>query len=157
MLTRRLKAENVQHSTTTMARSGTVSPMPWRMVKNIIETGDLVKLGRSYEQQEVYNSFRAELNTKWRSVGDYILCSKFKFPSGPSTQEGKLVAIPPVEHENQCKDSILLVPNDFPYNFEPGIQHHVLWKLGSPLSACEIEGGVDQLRRACPTITDYAT
>ncbi len=39
--------------------------------------------------------------------------------------------------------------NDFPYYFEEGIEHWVVWKLGGNISANEIENGkVEILREA---------
>lgn len=39
------------------------------------------------------------------------------------------------------KTRIVLSLNDFPYYFEEGIEHWVVWKLGGDISTIEIENG----------------
>lgn len=52
------------------------------------------------------------------------------------------------EWQNGKKDGItrtVLSLNDFPYYFEEGIEHWVVWKLGGNISTIEIENGKTEI------------
>ena len=45
------------------------------------------------------------------------------------------------------KTQIVLSLNDFPYYFEAGVEHWVVWKLGDPISTIDIENGKMEILR----------
>lgn len=120
-------------------------PIPllsWEDVKEIIQSGNLALLGRSDDQQAMYNAFRTNLKSEWDTVGDYILATKFGLSVVLNHESGKKVSV----RQEITEDRIVAAPNDFPYNFENGIHHVILWKVGSDLLAVEIEEFMEKLK-----------
>jgi hypothetical protein len=77
------------------------------------------------------------------------LHSKFGYPKRFNATTERWEAYPPTTTktttsslQQQEPTTIVLVPNDFPYNVEAGIEHWVLWKL---LGSIE-EGEVDKAK-----------
>ena len=114
--------------------------LSWPEVKKIIQDGRLDLLGRSASQQQVYRQFREQLEIEWKSVSDYILCTKLSYEE--SSHEGKRVAVRPAEVQTRT----VLLENDFPYHFEEGIHHMVLWKLGGEVLPSDIESSIQHLQ-----------
>ncbi|KAL7532493.1 hypothetical protein ACHAXR_007664 [Thalassiosira sp. AJA248-18] len=57
-------------------------PLSWPELKTIIlspNIDDLSKLARSVEQQKAYRIGRDNIKNEWKSIYDYILCTKFEF------------------------------------------------------------------------------
>lgn len=143
------------------------TPLSWPEMKSIISSPnveDLSKLARSEEQSRSYQRWRANIKDEWETIYDYLLCTKFGYDwiwtddaqvgmdSGCHTNNTKSTRLkrslkpsPPqrqqhLQHDDDaCTSSQLkLCKNDFPYYFEPGIQHWVLWKLGGRVTQNEI-------------------
>lgn len=117
-------------------------------VKEIIVSGSLEKLGRSEEQQKVYDSFYDNVIVKeWKSGGDYILANKF----GAQTEicDARRSVIRPLQG---VKSTVLLLPNDFPYHFEPNISHFILWKLNGAINIEEINAAIEDLKTNLPVL-----
>ena len=146
-----------------MERAHKSSPMGWDELFEIVRTSEhissgssnrLEELGRSTEQQSAYTSAMQTLRTKYASVGDYVLISKFglRGRSHPTSglieviREGPLstssrietsvssvvpVAVLATSHQStqpaQHAETVLAL-NDFPYYFTPDLMHFVLWK-----------------------------
>ena len=125
--------------------------LSWPEAKTIIEEGRLDLLGRSIEQQATYRAFREQIQVEWVSVSDYILCCKLQY-SETTAADGKRVAIRPTTVESP---RTVLLENDFPYNFDTGISHFVLWKIGGEVLQADIDAAVHQLR-ATYNATDTA-
>ena len=128
------------------------SRITWEELKIWIGKGDLDRLTRSEEQQLVYERFKRDLLSKWKSMLDYILCSKF--PDHFQKQcdgDGKFEAVPSIEEATQGETSFALVPNDFPYYIDDHVCHHVYWKLGGRIADQEIE---DTIRKLAPNSQD---
>jgi Protein of unknown function (DUF3605) len=130
------------------------TPFSWEELYQIIEREqNLAKLSRSVSQQKEYIIFRQEVQKSWNSIYDHILATKFGWEARLSTNdmdhnddeskhndESKLVEnnnnsqgkwkayAPPLWSSNTI--ILKLVPNDFPYYLEEGIEHWCLWKLG---------------------------
>lgn len=113
--------------------------MSFEQLRVVIRTNRLELLGRSEAAQAEYDSFVNELRLVWRGTGDYLLSSKFNLPSSTDA-DGKRFIEP-----SQRNTQLSLHKNDFPYHFEPGMEHYVLWKLGQPLEEEEIKAARDQL------------
>mmetsp|Transcript_31508 Transcript_31508/g.30074 ORF Transcript_31508/g.30074 Transcript_31508/m.30074 type:complete len:154 (-) Transcript_31508:554-1015(-) len=103
----------------------------WHETKKIIDDGLLEQLGRSAEQHEKYVCFCEQLKCEWNSVTDYIKVSKLGFEKIILSNE-KFAA------NKSSVNKVVLVVNDFSYNFEPGISHYILWKIGGILERNEI-------------------
>ena len=127
-----------------------IHPFSWSEVQQICDakTGDLSLLCRSVPEQYKYTVYRQELESKWQSLTDHILCSKFQLESRIDTATGLRHAHPslrqllqppsPSQDRNDShqadqhwanKPRLAVLSNDFPYFVEEGIAHWVLWKL----------------------------
>lgn len=101
-------------------------PVSWQQAKAIIEDGsveEMAKLGRNTDQLKVYRAFMAKVREDYASVADFIKVSVLEraVRFDPGTNKKQAVDM---EHEShQC----LWRKNDFPYNFEKGIEHWLLW------------------------------
>lgn len=113
--------------------------LTWDEVTKIIQKGELEKLGRSNEQHHEYVEFMDQIKNNYASVVDYLLISKFQFDS--ECVNGKVAAIRSPAQQGR----LLLATNDFPYNFEDGIQHFVLWKLGGAVLESEISDAISEI------------
>ena len=135
------------------------TPLSWDELRNIILVKkDLSLLARSREQTNTYRKCRATINNEWVSIYDYLLCTKFGFDwvyaednetdadvSSPKDKRKKRSNPTFQQYLQQHESSttttqpqLKLCLNDFPYYFEPGIHHYVLWKLGGVVTDDEI-------------------
>lgn len=110
------------------------SSLSWADCKEIVAKDRLELLGRSHAQHAIYHSFMANVTDKYESVADFLLESKFQLPVATDQISGKLRA----EVGGDTPDRLVLAINDFPYHYEKGIVHYVLWKIGSSLIDSEI-------------------
>ena len=125
--------------TSTMMDAG--FPMrSWCELKTILDEESLEKLGRSKEQQIEYAEFRRQLSIDWITVTDYVLVSKMNFRQ-IVLDDGKFAA----ERPQVTASRLVIVRNDFPYNFESGMEHFVLWKIGSELIKSEIDTAAQEI------------
>ena len=116
-------------------RVGQCPLLHWQEIKDIISRNKLQLLGRSPSQHESYMKFSTGIKSKWVSVVDYLLNSKFDFDSELDPNTGKLKVNRPEQYEIKT----LLTINDFPYHFADGIHHYVYWKLGSSIELTDQE------------------
>ena len=142
-----------------MARPPNEVKMTWEEVKHIITQGDLHLLGRSKDQQEVYDTFYNQTKSEWISIADFLLFSKFNYPIIIDEVTGKKS----VKRDGSMiseEEKTRLAPNDFPYYFEEGIEHYIYWKLGSNemniLTETEVEEAAIQLKSKNPSFIDHA-
>ncbi len=64
-------------------------------------------------------------------MGDFILSRDFGFATQRAGGDNaRLQAVPPAGFTH----AVVWVNNDFPYNLEAGIEHHLLWSAGGALS-----------------------
>jgi len=128
-----------------MTRSDNNVALSWNECKQIVAEDRLELLGRSDTQQSSYDEFTRGIKDKYEHVKDYLFVSKFGFEAEASPITGKLrVNILP---GSLSTDRLNLCINDFPYNYEEGIAHYVLWKLGTQLTEKEIVDAQDSLLR----------
>ncbi|KAL3903430.1 MAG: hypothetical protein SGARI_005385 [Bacillariaceae sp.] len=120
------------------------------LVQIIREEQDIPKLSRSAQQQHDYEVFRQHMKEQYASSLDYILIAKFGLEA---------VAVKNTMHENpessqrsfplqrwKAKQSLaeietpmtVLIPNDFPYYNETGVEQYVYWKTNESISEEEI-------------------
>ena len=129
-----------------------LTPFSWSELQQIIvEEQDLAKLSRSVEQEETYLRFRQELLQEYASVYDHILHSKFGYPKRLDDQTPqRWEAYPPSQQQQPPPPPppiVVLVPNDFPYHTESGIEHWVLWKLHEKVNQIDIDQAKEDLRQ----------
>ena len=117
--------------------------LSWTRAKQTVQDGRLDLLGRSAEWQEKYGTFSAELKEQWVSVSDYVLVTKLGYEEEATATGGKRAAVRPAA----VAPRTVLVENDFPYNFDDGVHHHVLWKVGGDgVNEADIQDSIQHLR-----------
>jgi hypothetical protein len=118
--------------------------LSWWQAKQTVQDGRLDLLGRSTEWQAKYRIFQAELTERWASVSDYVLVTKLGYEEkGFTNADGKRCAVRP----DSVATKTVLVENDFPYNFDDGVYHHVLWKVGGEgVNDADIADSIQHLR-----------
>lgn len=143
------------------------TPLLWSYLHSIIMSSnvdDLTKLARSEEQSKTYQRWRNVIKYEWKTIYDYILCTKFEYEwvwddrdaqvdtesnggchSNDTNRKKRSVKPLQPSQQSQLDDvgglresQLKLCINDFPYYFAPGIQHWVLWKLGGRVTSDEI-------------------
>ena len=132
-------------------------PLTWRELQSIIvEEKNLAKLSRSVKQQIEYEIYMRDLKTKWKSIYDHILVTKFGFEKLKSTDKSSGLSLweasPPL---SQIKDPRkVLVLNDFPYFTAAAIHHYVLWKIGGDVTDADIDEARQELREKLGDVVD---
>jgi hypothetical protein len=133
-------------------RYSNISSLSWKQVKDIILAGDLHLLGRSSSQQETYDRFRKQVKEEWETLSDYLFSTKLGYEKTISSSTGKYMAFKPLS----SLEKLVLLPNDFPYNFEDGIIHFILWKVGNVITDDEINDIINQEFNSGSRYSDYA-
>jgi len=126
-------------------------PLEWDELIDIIHVQqDLAKLSRSVEQQRDYEIYKRDLLQKWISVIDHVLVTKFPdvFEQRFNATMDRYYAYPPLSEAVATGDTTqkVLVENDFPYYNAIGIEHWILWKLGSRCTEEDIDEAKMQLQ-----------
>ncbi len=110
---------------------------------------NIPKMSRSEQQQHDYEVFRYHMKRQYISSVDYILISKFVVEAveamGDDENEPKMWKASMSLAQIHTPMTVL-VPNDFPYYVEDGINHYIYWKLKHPITDHEIENVQEQLR-----------
>ncbi len=106
-------------------------PMSWETLRLIVADGSLEqmrRLGRSPETLQSYREFKARIANFYASVRDMILIKVFGREYEVNS-ENKFVAVEGTRATRATRAATgpFFVPNDFPYNMEPGIKHWLLW------------------------------
>lgn len=126
-----------------MTRPPNEIKMTWEEVKDVIIRGDLAILGRSQQQQEEYDAFYNQTKSNWLTIADFLLATKFEYEVLEDiTSKKKSVNRTNIISQERLK----LAPNDFPYYFEDGIHHFILWKLGGIITEHEAVDAAMKLR-----------
>lgn len=89
---------------------------------SFLATNQIKSIHRSKKVQAVYDQWMKNTLSKYGSIEKYLLSTKLHFKPLQDTSK------PPV----------IILPNDFPYSVEEGIQHILLWSQ-IPLSRDYIE------------------
>jgi hypothetical protein len=117
----------------------------WSELQHIILVEqNLDKLCRSVDQQMEYEVFKRQLTKTWKSVLDYVLCTKLDVPRcvhaetglayaqlhpSPSSVSSSLTEIDTTTSSPLPSPKTIVLRNDFPYYTAENIHHYVLWKL----------------------------
>jgi hypothetical protein len=126
-------------------------PLEFAAIKLLIRSGQLHRLTRSERGKLAYEEHKRKISQHWATMADYLLSSKFCLPTtaGP---DGKLRAD---RNHHTKRETLLLVPNDFPYDLETDCRHYVLWKLDGSVALADVDDAVQQLQRLYRMV-DYA-
>ena len=122
--------------------------LSWKEAAFVVQSKRLELLGRGPEAEALYQSELQKMVGKYASVKDYIFHTKFGCRVSPAPSSGgRLEAESPLLPRYAHRFPALL-PNDFPYFFDPEVSHWVLWDAG-PLSHEAIDG---HLQRHVPPL-----
>lgn len=104
-------------------------PLTFKEIADFVKSKDVhsVAFKRTSERQAAYEKFYAGVDKKWRSLGDYILHSKFGGPVkvDPITQKKKYS-----QDASTPLKKVVLTENYFPFNFDSDAQQYILWRVG---------------------------
>ncbi len=118
-------------------------PLSWEAVVEAVQTDNLPRLRRSRSQQNSMEAFAQAIRQEWVSTSDYIYASKFSLAT---EMDGGKRRVPEASLATAGVQQIL-VPNDFPYYFAPGIRHFVLWKINGDVTSVDMEQAQAELQR----------
>lgn len=126
--------------------------MPWAKIKQLVEENteaSLGNLGRHPSDIVVYRAFRTKLLSDFASVGDYVKIKKLGYEPVLAEDDRQAAGVCPFV--DQGKPYITFLPNDFPYNMHPEVEHHNLWST-SPLSDSEVQQAINYHRDGFETL-----
>ena len=87
-----------------------------------LATNQIKSIHRNKQVQTVYNQWMKDTLAKYGTIENYLLKTKLHFE--PTT--------------DKSRPSVIILPNDFPYSVEAGIQHILIWSQ-TPLASSYIE------------------
>lgn len=135
-------AEEVSVSLPKLKYGYRTTPLTWSELHDIIEKEkDFEKLSRNEAQQREYEIFRSQWKYRYKSIIDYILCTKFNF--GKQLEDSLWQACPQLNDTSEVRK--VLVPNDFPYYTASNIVHYILWKTKMDINHQEIVDAREEL------------
>ncbi|KAI7905308.1 uncharacterized protein BX663DRAFT_559482 [Cokeromyces recurvatus] len=102
----------------------------WEEVYYFVSSNQIKCIHRNEQVQAIYNQWMKDTLEKYGSIESYLLSTKLKeFVNTTTTTE---VVIDPY------RPKVIILPNDFPYSVDKGIQHILLWSQ-TPLARNYIE------------------
>mmetsp|Transcript_14407 Transcript_14407/g.18823 ORF Transcript_14407/g.18823 Transcript_14407/m.18823 type:complete len:189 (+) Transcript_14407:112-678(+) len=129
-------------------------PLDWPTLIHVIQVEkDFDKLARNVDQQRNYMKYMKELKMQWRSVMDFVLCSKFDLERRAHNDSGLWHAFPPLSQVPGVH--VRLVKNDFPYYLADNVEHWILWKLGQDCRDNDIENAKQELQARLGDVTEF--
>lgn len=107
-------------------------PMTWEQVTEYVTTGNIANLTRSFECLERYHNFKRNLESKGVDLTTNLLRDTLHWIPQNTDITTPIKEILPKIH---CVDprpfanvnDMTIVGNDFPYFFEPGVEHVCVW------------------------------
>lgn len=102
-------------------------PISWDEAVELIKENtveSLGKLGRDPSHLHEYQEAMRKVKEEFASIQDYMKHKVFKHELAVN-QEGKKITLEP--KVSTTDPVIVLALNDFPYTFEEGVEHHLLW------------------------------
>jgi len=125
------------------------SPMRWEDVRHYVISGQVHRLRRSAQQLAEYRAWRNETLAKFDTIADYLRHRVFGHRLRRQGN-GRHVAEPPSPND---EPRIVWRPNDFPYYFEAGIEHHILWYEQGPPTDESVAEAIARERPGYETVT----
>lgn len=129
-----------------------LEPLSWDRMRQLVEEAteqSLGVLGRHPSDIVIYRAFRAKLLLTYASIADYVRIKKLDYQA-VTTEDGKQAA-GAEPSESTGRPHISFMTNDFPYNMEPGIEHHNLWSTRA-LSEQEVHQAINNHRSGFETL-----
>lgn len=141
------------------------TPFSWDELVEIINGSDvepepnLAKLSRSVEQERSYGIAKEKVLLQYETLHERILHSVFglKREFNEETQKWRVPLPPPPSHINDTEEppaAVVVVPNEFPYFLEPGVEHWVLWKLYEDITELDVERAMNDLKLKLKDVVD---
>ncbi|KAJ8655321.1 hypothetical protein O0I10_009010 [Lichtheimia ornata] len=88
----------------------------WEEIHHLVSTNQVKLIRRNREGQRRYRAWIEDTLSKYKDIEDYLLTEKLHFPLNDDDEE---------------RPHVIVLPNDFPYSMEPGIQHILIWSQRS--------------------------
>lgn len=123
-----------------------IDAVSWERLMELIQLGTeeaLGKLGRTPAGIRAYWNFRAQVLDDYRSIADYVRITKLDFEVLHGEDGVKRAGQPPPDEDG--RPHITFRANDFPYNFDEGMEHHNIW-CTRPLTDEEVAEVIKQHR-----------
>jgi len=148
------------------ARQGLDEPATWEGLKAILAewraleaagrgadaAAPLGRLGRSRDVTVAYRAHRKRVLEEWESMSDYAaveilgwaeeVVEEDGVSEGGGGGERKLKKRAGARTSRHASDGPVFTPNDFPYFFEQGVKHELLWSASGPLPDDVVERAV---------------
>ncbi|KAL7561905.1 hypothetical protein ACA910_014278 [Epithemia clementina (nom. ined.)] len=113
-------------------------PADWpELIQILTVEHDPEKLTRNVDQERRYIIASRKIKSEWRSIVDYILCTKFGFEKKIDDNSNRCCSYPPLSEFTGIETRLLI--NDFPYCVVENVEHWILWKIGGSCSEADIE------------------
>ncbi|KAI8143314.1 hypothetical protein BJV82DRAFT_612305 [Fennellomyces sp. T-0311] len=100
----------------------------WKEICHYVTTNQVHCIRRNREGQRVYREWITNTLSKYKNIEDFLLTEKLHFPS---------------TEQDTDRPAYIILPNDFPYSTEPGIQHILIWSQ-KPLSELYVKEILEQ-------------
>ncbi|CUS24456.1 LAQU0S16e02124g1_1 [Lachancea quebecensis] len=110
--------------------------LSWDQILDLIASGELQDLKRTPRVAELYQQYRADLAEQHTTVVDAVIDRKLCWDRRELAALDARLPTPEARAAAILSDPTLykLLPNDFPYDFDPRVSHLVLWsKVRIPL------------------------
>ncbi|KAM3162909.1 hypothetical protein ACU8KH_03175 [Lachancea thermotolerans] len=110
--------------------------LSWDQILDLIASGELQELKRTPRVAELYQQYRAELAAQHTTVVDAVIDRKLRWDRCELAALDARLPTAEARAAAMLSDPALykLLPNDFPYDFDPRVFHLVLWsKVRIPL------------------------
>lgn len=131
------------------------TPFSWAELDQIIrQKRHLAKLCRSVQDERHYGERRKEILEEYETMLDHILHSKFNIPIRFDDGTQRWKANIPKRTTGDHEAWSVLLPNDFPYFTEAGIEHWVLWKLFEQIREADVDRAIADLREKLGDVQD---
>ncbi|KAK9469619.1 hypothetical protein V1512DRAFT_269192 [Lipomyces arxii] len=119
----------------------------WDNLKNIIANNQLELLSRTPSDLRKYLRWKGGIVKDYQSIANYVLTERLKWGPDPTLAKAKGTKL------FELKDDYKILLNDFPYGFEDGIVHVVVWtKIAIPKA--ELGDVSSEGREALQTFSD---
>jgi len=101
--------------------------LSWKELEALISENKTGVLGRSSETFKKYQAFNMSVRGEYASMRDFVCMALFGMESEVNEQGKKRAK----RSSTTNKHTILLLPNEYPYNVASNIEHMVLWSLNN--------------------------
>lgn len=126
-------------------------PVTWEEIAQAVAANDVASIsniGRAPMDLRVYRNFKAKVLERYASLADYMKELLFHYETGGREQDGKLVALDPVDP----KHILLWRPPDFPYLLSNELEHHIVWS-NKPMGDEELQQFIKAKRKGWEYVT----